>query len=267
MRKIALGVEYDGAPFCGWQTQPSGCAIQDALERSLAAIAEHDVQTICAGRTDAGVHALGQVVHFDTSATRPENAWVRGVNSSLPTGIRVLWACEVDDAFHARYSATHRSYLYFLLNRAQESALLATRVGWFHRPLEVERMRVAAKALVGEHDFSAFRSAECQARNPVRVLSRLNIDRRGDLVRFELRSNAFLHHMVRNIVGSLVYVGCGRQPVKWLAEVLESRDRRLAAPTFSAAGLYLVQVEYPAQWGIPAAPASRELEAVLSALE
>ena len=267
MPKIALGLEYDGTPFCGWQTQPGGCSVQDALERALNPIAEHRVETICAGRTDAGVHAAAQVVHFETGAVRPASAWVRGVNSGLPSGVRVLWAREVDDAFHARYCATSRSYCYFLLNRPQEPALLASRVGWFHRPLAVDAMREAARYLIGEHDFSAFRSAECQAKNPVRVLSHLAIDRRGQLLRFELRANAFLHHMVRNIVGSLVYVGCGRQPADWVGDVLRKRDRRLAAPTFAASGLYLSHVEYPPHWGVPPAPALEELEAVLSAAQ
>ena len=204
MPRIALGLEYDGTPFCGWQTQPGACGVQDALERALATIAEHPVETICAGRTDAGVHALGQVVHFDSSALRPATAWVRGVNNALPPSARVLWMREVNEDFHARYSATSRSYLYFLLNRAQEPALLASRVGWFHRPLDVEPMREAARHLIGEHDFSAFRSSECQAKNPVRLLSRLDIEQRGQLLRFELRANAFLHHMVRNIIGALV---------------------------------------------------------------
>jgi tRNA pseudouridine38-40 synthase len=265
MPRIALGLEYDGTPFCGWQTQPGGCSVQDALERALATIAEHPVETICAGRTDAGVHALGQAVHFDSSASRPATAWVRGVNSALPPGARVLWAREVNADFHARYSATSRTYLYFLLNRAQEPALLASRVGWFHRPLDVEAMRDAARHLIGEHDFSAFRSSECQAKSPVRRISRLDIERRGQLLRFELQANAFLHHMVRNIVGSLVYVGCGRETAQWLAEVLSKGDRRLAAPTFAASGLYLSHVEYAAHWELPPAAPVQELEAVLSA--
>lgn len=265
MPKIALGLEYDGSPFCGWQTQPGGCSVQDALERALATIAEHPVATICAGRTDAGVHALGQVVHFETDASRPPSAWVRGVNTTLPPGARVLWAREVNQGFHARYSATSRTYVYFLLNRPQEPALLASRVGWFHRPLDIESMRDAARHLTGEHDFSAFRSAECQAKNPVRVLSRLDVERRGQLVRFDFQANAFLHHMVRNLVGSLVYVGCGRQPAEWIADVLSRRDRRLAAPTFAPSGLYLSHVEYPPHWELPPAATVQELETVLSA--
>jgi tRNA pseudouridine38-40 synthase len=263
MSRIALGLEYDGAAFCGWQTQPGGCSVQDALERALSEIAGHPAATVCAGRTDAGVHALGQVVHFDTPARRPPSAWVRGVNALLPPAAGVLWAQEVDEDFHSRYGALARTYLYYLLERPQRPALAASRVGWFHLALSVEKMQQAAECLLGEHDFSAFRAAECQAKSPVRTLTRLQIERRGALLRFELRANAFLQHMARNIVGSLVYVGCGRQSVPWLLEVLESRDRSRAAPTFSAAGLYLAKVEYPARWQLPPAQDPATLEAIL----
>jgi tRNA pseudouridine38-40 synthase len=247
-------VEYDGSRFCGWQTQPQGCSVQDALERALAGVASGPVATICAGRTDAGVHALGQVVHFETTAERPEAAWVRGVNALLPAGCAVTWSRAVAPDFHARYSATSRCYRYLLLNHPVRPALDAGRTGWFHIPLDTERMQRAARLLIGEHDFSAFRSAECQARTPVRTLTRLDVTRRGDHVVFELRANAFLHHMVRNIVGCLVYVGKGKHPPEWLGEVLAGRDRARAAPTFEAAGLYLAGVEYEARWGLPGAP-------------
>jgi tRNA pseudouridine38-40 synthase len=263
MARIALGIEYDGAAFCGWQTQPGGCSVQDALERALSEIAAHPVATICAGRTDAGVHALNQVAHFDTAALRPANAWVRGVNALLPGGACVLWSRDVDEQFHARYSALSRTYVYYLLQRPQRPALAAARVGWFHLPLSLERMQEAAQCLLGEHDFSAFRAAECQAANPVRTLTRVRVERRGALLRFELQANGFLQHMVRNIVGSLVYVGSGRQDVPWLREVLDSRDRSRAAPTFSAAGLYLAQVEYAARWKLPPPQGASELEAIL----
>ncbi|HUO44901.1 MAG TPA: tRNA pseudouridine(38-40) synthase TruA [Burkholderiales bacterium] len=253
MLRIALGLEYDGSAFCGWQTQPAGCAVQDALERALAAIAGAPVTAVCAGRTDAGVHALAQVVHFDTGAERPESAWVRGVNTLLPAGAAVLWMREVGADFHARHSARERRYRYLLLNHPVRPALNRARVGWFHLPLDVERMRTAARLLLGEHDFSAFRSAECQARSPVRELRRLEVLRHGDYVVFELAANAFLHHMVRNIVGCLVYVGKGKHPPEWLGEVLAGRDRRLAAPTFDAAGLYLTEVIYDAAWQLPEA--------------
>ena len=251
--RIALGIEYEGSAFCGWQTQPSGCAVQDALERALAEIAGGPVATVCAGRTDAGVHALAQVVHFDADAERPESAWVRGVNALLPDGAAVLWARPVGDGFHARYAARERRYRYVLLNHPVRPALERARVGWFHLPLDIERMRAAAQPLLGERDFSAFRSAECQARSPVRELRRLDIRRRGDHIVFEFAANAFLHHMVRNIVGCLVYVGKGKHPPAWVGEVLAGRDRGLAAPTFDAAGLYLTEVIYDAAWQLPAA--------------
>ena len=254
--RIALGIEYDGSAFCGWQTQPAGCGVQNHLEAALAHIAGERVDTVCAGRTDAGVHALEQVVHFDTSASRPESAWVRGVNASLPTGIAVLWAHPVSDDFHARYSALDRCYRYVLLNRTVRPAVGYARVGWFHRPLDIERMREAAAALVGEHDFSAFRSSECQARSPVRTLRRITIERCADYVVFDFCANAFLHHMVRNLMGTLVYVGKGRHEPQWVAEVLASRDRSQAAPTFDAAGLYLAKVEYDANWSLPTARGS-----------
>lgn len=254
--RIALGIEYDGGAFCGWQTQPSACGVQDHLEAALGHIAGERVQTVCAGRTDAGVHALEQVAHFDAAARRPASAWVRGVNASLPVGLAVIWAQEVDGEFHARYSALERCYRYVLLNRAVRPAAGHGRVGWFHLPLDVARMREAAAALLGEHDFSAFRSSECQARSPVRNLRRIAIERCGEHVVFEFRANAFLHHMVRNLMGTLVYVGKGKHEPEWAAGVLASRDRAQAAPTFDPAGLYLARVEYDAAWGLP--PSRRE---------
>ncbi len=253
MQRIALGVEYNGAAFCGWQTQPPQCAVQDVLECALAGIAGEKIATVCAGRTDAGVHALAQVVHFDTSVLRPESAWVRGTSALLPAGVAVTWARPVADDFHARYSARERCYRYVLLNHPLRPAVNGGRVGWFHAPLDLDAMRAAAQALVGVHDFNAFRSAACQAKSPVRDLRRLDIRRSGDYVVFDLAANAFLHHMVRNIVGSLVYVGKGRHAPEWLAAVLASRDRRLAAPTLEAAGLYLERVSYDAKWGLPQA--------------
>jgi len=250
--RIALGLEYGGAPFCGWQSQPSGCGIQDHLERSLAALADAPVQVVAAGRTDAGVHAAAQVVHFDAPAARPESAWVRGTNSALPAAIRVVWAREVDRSFHARHGARSRTYRYLLLDDAAAPGLLATRVGWFHRPLDVAAMHAAAQDLVGEHDFSAFRDAQCQARSPVRRLDLAAVARHGNLVVFTLRANAFLHHMVRNIVGSLVYVGAGRQPADWIGRLRDGRDRRLAAPTFAPDGLYLAAIDYDPRFGLPA---------------
>jgi len=249
--RIALGIEYDGRNFCGWQTQPSRCSAQDALERALTDIAGHDVATICAGRTDAGVHALGQVVHFDSHADRRESAWIRGTNALLPYGLAVTWMRPVPLEFNARYSAFERRYRYILLNHPVRPAANHGRVGWYHAPLDLGSVREAASALLGEHDFSAFRSSECQAKSPVRELRCLDVHVSGDYVIFELAANGFLHHMVRNIVGSLIYVGNGRQDPEWLARVLSSRDRALAAPTVDAAGLYLEHVSYDAKWGLP----------------
>ncbi len=265
--RIALGLEYDGAEFCGWQTQPDRCAVQDALERALSEVSGTNIETVCAGRTDAGVHALAQVVHFDVDVERPASAWVRGVNALLPEAIAVNWARTVSPDFHARFSATGRRYVYWLLNRAQRPGLLRGRVGWSYQPLDDGAMRLAAGYLIGEHDFSAFRAAECQAKTPVRTLRQLEVGRHGDLIRFEISADAFLQHMVRNIVGSLAYVGSGRQPAAWIGEVLESRDRNHAAPTFAASGLYLAAVEYDASWSLPPHPDIASLEQTLLATE
>jgi tRNA pseudouridine38-40 synthase len=251
MPRIALGIEYDGSPFLGWQTQPGGGTVQDALEAALGGIAGEAVNLTAAGRTDRGVHARMQVAHFDTQAKRPPGAWVRGVNALLPDAVAVLWSREVDPDFHARYSARSRTYRYELVNRDVRPALAARRAGWFHLPLDVGRMREAAAHLVGEHDFSAFRSSQCQAATPVRTLHALEIEARGGRIDFVLRANAFLHHMVRNIVGTLVYVGKGKHPPSWAREVLASRKRGEAAPTFGPEGLYLEAIEYDARWGLP----------------
>jgi tRNA pseudouridine38-40 synthase len=236
--RVALALEYDGSPFHGWQSQPDGNGVQDALERALGAIAGTPVRAVAAGRTDAGVHATVQVVHFETDATRPDTAWLRGVNALLPGSIAVRWALPVDAEFHARFAATGRHYTYLLLDRPV-------------RPLAIEAMRTAADTLVGEHDFSAFRAAECQAKSPVKRLDRVSIAREDDLIRFELHADAFLQHMVRNIVGALVYVGDGRQAPAWLGELLAGRDRTRGAPTFAAAGLYLTGIDYSARWNLP----------------
>ena len=249
--RIALALEYDGSHFLGWQTQPGGGTVQDTLQAALSGIAGSAVQVTCAGRTDRGVHAREQVVHFDTEATRPDSAWVRGVNALLPESVAVLWAARVADDFHARYAALARTYRYVLLNRPVRPALAARHAGWVHAPLDVAAMRDAAPLLVGEHDFSAFRSAECQAKSPVRTLQALEVQARGERIDFVLRANAFLHHMVRNIVGTLIYVGNGRHAPQWAGEVLASRDRARAAPTFAAEGLYLERVEYAGRWGLP----------------
>jgi tRNA pseudouridine38-40 synthase len=225
--------------------------VQDALDPALTAIAGAATTTTAAGRTDRGVHARLQVVHFDTDAQRPESAWVRGVNALLPDAVAVLWSREVAADFHARYGALSRTYRYQLLNRPVRPALLAHSVGWFHLPLDVAQMRAAAALLVGEHDFSAFRSSECQARTPIRTIHSLEIHEQSQTVHFVIRANAFLHHMVRNLVGTLVYVGKGKHPPQWVAEVLESRNRARAAPTFGPEGLYLETIEYERKWGLP----------------
>lgn len=255
--RFALALEYDGTAFSGWQSQPSGATVQDALERALEAIAGSAVRAHAAGRTDSGVHATAQVVHFDTDAARPVTAWVRGVNAHLPGSMAVLWACRAGEDFHARFSATARHYTYLLWNAPVRPALWAERLGWYHRRLDVDAMRTAAAALVGTHDFSAFRAAECQAKTPVKTLSRLSIQRDGDMVRLDFSANAFLHHMIRNIVGSLVHVGTGKAPPAWLVDVLASRDRMRAAATFAAQGLYLTGVDYPASFALP--PTRREV--------
>jgi tRNA pseudouridine38-40 synthase len=252
--KFAIGVSYCGAGMEGWQSQPSGNTVQDHLARALSEISGEPVAVTGSGRTDAGVHASAQVAHFETSVERPESAWVRGANSLLPDAIAVQWATQVPGDFHARYSALSRSYRYVLYNQPVRPALLAGRTGWFHLPLDLERMRKAVDYLIGEHDFSSFRSAECQAKTPVRTMQSAGIRASGPYFLFDFTANAFLHHMVRNIVGCLVYVGKGKHPPQWISELIAAQDRRLAAPTFSADGLYLFGVRYDARWSLPAFP-------------
>ena len=249
--RIALGIEYDGRPFCGFQSQPSGCGIQDALESAICAIAGEPIVLNAAGRTDQGVHATNQVGHFETDSVRPRSAWVRGVNAQLPDGIAVRWAQEVPGEFHARFSARRRTYHYLLLNRFERPALLAGRVGWCHRMLDLDAMRDATAMLIGEHDFSSFRSAQCQAKSPVKSLEHAAIERDGAMFLFTFRANAFLHHMVRNIVGALVLVGQRRHAPAWIAELLAMRDRTHAAATFMPDGLYLTGIEYDPRFGLP----------------
>lgn len=249
--RIALGLEYDGHAFCGWQSQLGGCGAQDALEAALARMTGHHVRVAAAGRTDAGVHALSQVVHFDTEITRPQTAWIRGVNAFLPPTIRVRWAQTVDAKFHARFSAERRSYQYWLQISPVAPAVLSGKVGWSHRPLDIDTMRSAAALLLGEHDFSAFRAAECQAKSPIKTLHQADIHQYGEFFLFEFCASAFLHHMVRNLVGSLIYVGNGNCPPSWLGELLQRKDRTHAAPTFMPDGLYLTGVHYDARWNLP----------------
>lgn len=249
--RIALGLEYDGSPYCGWQSQPDGRTVQDSLQRALSQIAGESISVIAAGRTDTGVHALEQVIHFDTQTARPLTAWVRGANALLPSSIAVLWAHAVDDEFHARFSAQARSYRYHLYCSPVRSALRFGKVGWFHQALDVDKMREAAQYLLGEHDFSAFRASACQAKSPVKNLTQLSMQQQGDLIILDLTANAFLHHMVRNIVGCLVYVGKGKHQPQWMQQVLEGRERSQAAPTFAPDGLYLRRITYDAKWNLP----------------
>lgn len=255
MKRIALGIQYDGQQWHGWQTQPAGGTVQDVLEAAMKRFALVDLDTTCAGRTDAGVHALEQVVHFDTELDREMFSWVRGVNAFLPPSIAVRWACEVpregNDEFHARFSATARTYHYVIYNHPVRSPLLSGKAGWVFRPLRIEPMQAAAQHLLGTHDFSAFRAAECQAKSPVKTMREIRIERRGDIIVVSLTADAFLHHMVRNIVGSLIVIGNGNQPPQWLQEILESRDRSRAAPTFMPDGLYLAKIAYDAKWQLP----------------
>lgn len=250
--RIAAIIEYDGSGFCGWQLQEGARTVQGCVEEALGRVADQPVRTITAGRTDAGVHACAQVIHFDTSATRSDYAWLRGANSNLPPEVALLWLGEVAPEFHARFSATGREYRYVILNRSVRPTVLARRVTHEYRPLDVAHMKAAARYLIGRHDFSSYRAVQCQARSPVRELRRLDIERSGDVVTITAAANAFLHHMVRNIAGVLMTIGAGERPPDWAREVLEARDRTLGGITAPAQGLYLTAVEYPAHLGIPA---------------
>ncbi|MBX2807092.1 MAG: tRNA pseudouridine(38-40) synthase TruA [Cellvibrionaceae bacterium] len=252
MGRIAMGIEYNGSLFHGFQSQKSAVAtVQQALEGVLGTICDEPITLVCAGRTDRGVHATNQVIHFDTLAKRPERAWLRGANSRLPDGVSIRWAQPVEPQFHARFSAQSRTYRYILYNTPTPSALLHNTLTWDRRRLDVTAMAAAAPCLLGEHDFSAFRGADCQARSPIRTLRRIDIQHRGDFIVIEVQANAFLYHMVRNIVGVLVAIAAGERPVDWAAEVLSSRDRRCAGVTAPAAGLYLVAIDYPATFALP----------------
>lgn len=256
--RIALGIEYNGAGFCGWQSQPSGCGVQDHVETAISRFVagnEARVAVTCAGRTDTGVHAETQVVHFDCDTIRDESSWVRGPNTFLPSTIRILWARQVNDEFHARFSARSRRYRYLLLNDSVDAAIMRGQVGWFHAPLDLAAMQDAAAVLVGEHDFSSFRAAECQAKSPVKILHEAKIHTHGNIVEFSFRANAFLHHMIRNIVGGLVYVGAGRHSIADFRRIFDARDRTIAAPTFAADGLYLADIEYDEKFALPNARA------------
>jgi tRNA pseudouridine38-40 synthase len=250
--RIALGIEYDGTDFSGWQRLTRGRSIQGAVEQALSFVADAPIEVICAGRTDAGVHARCQVVHFDTSAQRSERGWVLGTNSRLPESVAVRWAKPVGDDFHARFGARARRYRYTILNRPVRPALEARFVTWERVPLDAAAMHVAAQALFGEHDFSAFRTVACQARTPTRNVHEIAVTRRDEHVTMEIQANAFLHHMVRNIVGSLLPVGRGEREPAWIAQLLEGRDRSVAGPTAAPYGLLFLRPLYPAAPGLPA---------------
>ena len=254
--RIALGLSYSGSAYEGWQSQLSGNTVQDQLEKALGKFAGQPVRTLCAGRTDAGVHALMQVVHFDTPLQRDLSSWVRGTNAFLPRDIAVQWAHAVPDSFHCRGSATSRRYAYVVLESAVRPSVDAGRVGWVYRPLDGDAMRAAAAQLLGEHDFSSFRAAQCQAKTPVKTIQRIDISQRAAYWRFEFEANAFLHHMIRNIMGCLVAIGQGNQSPGWMGEVLAARRRDAAAPTFSPDGLYFLGPRYDASYGLPAQTAA-----------
>jgi tRNA pseudouridine38-40 synthase len=250
--RIAVGVEYDGSAYAGWQAQGSLRTLQRVTEKALSSIAAEEVSLTCAGRTDAGVHAHGQVAHFDTHALRSRRSWVLGANSELPRDVSISWALPVPAHFHARYCAEARTYRYLILNRLARGALHAARAAWIHHPLEHERMAEAARWLLGEHDFSAFRSSECQAKSPVRRMEKISVERHGDWVVIEATANAFLHHMMRNVAGLLIAIGRSDAPAGRAREVLEGRDRSRNAATAPAGGLYLLSVRYPAAFALPA---------------
>ena len=249
--RVALGVAYRGQAYNGWQSQSDRRTVQDALEKALSEFAAAPIRTICAGRTDTGVHGLNQVVHFDSPVEREPFSWIRGTNRYLPSDIAVQWCAFPGDSFHARYDARGRRYAYLLLESVVRPAIEAGGVGWVFRPLDLEAMRAAAAHLIGEHDFSSFRSSECQAKTPVKTLRRIEISKRGAYWRFEFDASAFLHHMVRNLMGCLIAVGNGTRPPDWLIEVLAARNRDAAAPTFPPEGLYFVGPYYDAALNIP----------------
>ena len=249
--RIALGVEYDGSPFHGWQDQTGLHTIQGCLTKAISSIANHDVQIHAAGRTDTGVHATGQVIHFDTDVHRHLKSWIYGCNSNMPGSISVRWAQEVSDEFHARHTATARRYRYVVFNHSIRPAIRRTSVSWHYRPLDHELMHKTAQILLGEHDFTSFRASECQSKTPNRNIHSISVVRQNDCVMIDITANAFLHHMVRNIAGSLMSVGSGKQTAEWLGEVLEAKDRKMGAETASPYGLYLVEVKYPEQFALP----------------
>lgn len=253
MKRVALGVEYDGTDFYGWQSQPVVRTIQTELEWAISQVADESIQVTCAGRTDAGVHAIGQVVHFSTKASRSERAWIFGVNAHLQNDVAITWAKEVSEKFHARYSAIERHYSYFIDNRPTKSPITLRRMTWYPSPLNIQAMSEASQYLIGNHDFSSFRAADCQSNSPVRDVSKISITSDSSIIRIEFVANAFLHHMVRNIVGVLLAVGTGKNQPVWVKQVLVAKDRRAAGITAPPFGLYLMKVKYPDEFSLPAA--------------
>lgn len=251
---LALGIEYDGSRYYGWQRQQEVVSVQGCLERALSKVADQPVAVFCAGRTDAGVHATGQVVHFTTAVQRKDAAWTLGVNANLPPDIAVRWVTRVADDFHARFSATARRYRYVIYNHRLRPAVLQQGVTHFHLPLDAERMHRAGQCLLGENDFTSFRALQCQSRTPWRNVNHVKVRRFGAYIVVDIKANAFVHHMVRNIVGSLLEIGCGNQPESWMADLLAIKDRTQAAATARAEGLYLVAVDYPSRFALPQAP-------------
>ncbi|WP_019614493.1 tRNA pseudouridine(38-40) synthase TruA [Psychromonas ossibalaenae] len=252
--RIALGIEYDGAAYYGWQRQKEVISVQEELEKALSIVANHPVTVNCAGRTDAGVHGTGQVVHFETQSIRKDVAWTLGVNANLPDDIAVRWVKQVDETFHARFSATARRYRYIIYNSEFRPGILRTGLSHYHYALDAQLMQQAGQYIVGEHDFTSFRALHCQANSPVRCIEYLNITRRSDFIIIDIKANAFLHHMVRNIAGSLIEVGRGNQPVNWLETLITYKDRAKAAATAKPGGLYLVEVDYPQEFDLPRPP-------------
>lgn len=252
LMKLAACIEYDGTTFCGWQRLSHANTVQTEVEKALSYVANEPIEAVCAGRTDSGVHASGQIIHFETQAERPMRGWLFGSNVKLPDGVSLRWVQPVADDFHARFSALSRRYRYVILNRWAKPAILKRQVAWYHHALDADAMHLAAQALIGEHDFSSFRASGCQATHARREIRSLEVSRKGDFIYVDIVANAFLHHMVRNIVGSLLEVGGGEQKVEWMAELLAKQDRTLGGMTAPASGLYFVYVEYPARFELPA---------------
>lgn len=249
--RIALGIEYDGRAFCGWQFQDHSPSVQEVVEKALSKVANHFVRVVCAGRTDTGVHATEQIIHFDTEVSREPHQWVKGVNANLPEGVTILWSQETSDEFHARFKAFRRAYRYVIFSRSVRPSYLNGLVTWDYRKLDEHRMQEGANFLIGEHDFSSYRALGCQAKSPVRVLHQFDITRQGNFIFLDIEANAFLHHMVRNMAGVLMTIGAGEQEPGWAKEVLELKDRTLGGITAAPHGLYLVRVDYPEEFVLP----------------